>query len=1182
MFKKFFLSFLFLLTALCQAQNNPTTHYPCGSSAPPIEWENAFQQLLIQYKADKALGKVTATTYTIPVVVHIIHGGEAIGVSPNLNNTLIHSQIQVLNDDFEGNGLNVHHIPQEFKSALAEIKIKFLLATIDTNGNTMSNPGIDRIDYHTIPNATNPATSGSASLSAFMKFIDDSIKPYTIWNPKKYLNIWTSEVPASIGLLGFATFPVGVSLAGLTATGTDSTDGVWCNSANFGLNNAMFGYNNGRTATHEVGHWLGLRHIWGDANCGDDYCSDTPPAQTKNFGLLTHPYNIGVCAGNTTGEMFQNFMDYTDDICKFIFTHDQDARTQVSMANGTHRQQLGTHNLVATVTVPVADFNIDDSLLLNKPIHFANTSLGTPATYSWNFGEGANPPSSNLASPPPVTYFTSGTKSISLTVSNSFGSNTTTRVKKVSTCSPNVLCADFESGSGNLYYAVTEVNQALEFHDISTGNPTSWLWEFAGGNPSSSSSANPTVSYTAPGAYDVQLIVSSGSVKDTILRKNYVTVTASYNGGTAFTSIALDTNKNLWAGTDKLGLYFLDKKNNPGSSAFSLIGSIPNNLRIYTIACDSLGNAWIGHGGTSTSSTGGGMERVEYNNIGVSQHYAPDRNAQGYTFLQRDGLATLNVQSVVTDKNNTVWCAQRYHDLTVSPNYYLTPGSLSYKTAGNSLFTSKSTWEHYTNQAESPELPYPAYTYNPPANQTAQTRTCNAIACNGQEVWMSVYGYTAKNGTQFPARLLCYNLNGGYTGTSYSFASIGAPTGGVFNGIYLTPKGDAWVSFSAGKGFGVRQNGSWSYVNPALIPCIYPVGALINQNAIWGNKFGNVFIGTNKGLIVYNGKGNVQSANSYTFYPLNKYGSATVNVTAGVAESDSIQWIATGNGIIRTVIGRYDMTQGNIDYSSCHNADMDTIETLLKSVTNNSSYHTYEVTTEICDINGPNGANCNAEFVYSMMKKTVSLTSPIPSDFPVNLIEIFRGQNNNILFSLLTNSPFENAFNALTNEALLSQQNTDNPAGVISCTQQYKLYSNAKSIVSRYLYDKGPSLRYFKDCNWQYNPLNSFDFQNSMDDYCGDKLESTMYDPIWIFSDDQDKIITNYTAKGHILYPGKVERTIVEECGKVKVITKGTGLQYCGNNCRGSLMAKVNTILGKHLFTEVDKRLKSAFEANHN
>ncbi len=91
-----------------------------------------------------------------------------------------------------------------------------------------------------------------------------------------------------------------------------------------------------------------------------------------------------------------------------------------------------------------------------------------------------------------------------------------------------------------------------------------------------------------------------------------------------------------------------------------------------------------------------------------------------------------------------------------------------------------------------------------------------------------------------------------------------------------------------------------------------------------------------------------------------------------------------------------------------------------------------------------------------------------------------------------------------------------------------------------------------------------------------------MYDPIWIFSDDQDKIITNYTAKGHILYPGKVERTIVEECGKVKVITKGTGLQYCGNNCRGSLMAKVNTILGKHLFTEVDKRLKSAFEANHN
>ena len=746
------------------------------------------------------------------------------------------------------------------------------------------------------------------------------------------------------------------------------------------------------------------------------------------------------------------------------------------------------------------------------------------------------------------------------------------------------LCADFQASVSGILKTTVDNGGVVSFTDLSAGNPTGWNWTFEGGTPATSTTQNPAITYNAPGTYSVMLIISNGTSKDTVTKKNYITVDATYNKGTAYTCIAIDTNANIWAATNKLGVYFLNKKANAGATQFTELtfsASDPTKFVMQSIACDSLGNTWIGDAGQgSSSAVGGGLECINYNNPTSVKHYIRSDATECITGNTNDGLATRNIQCVVVDKKNTVWCAQKYDDLTVSPNYYVSPGSFSYKASSSTAFTTRSTWSDHQNGVEPAELPYPAYVCNPTINQTPQTRTCNAVAAGPTEVWVSVYPYQAINGTSFPARILRYDLSGNFIAPAIDYTTVGVPTaGGVFNGIYLTPKGDAWVTVG-NKGFGVRINGAWKFMSLTDMPCIFPAGAVINQNAIWGNKFGNVYIGTTAGLIVYNGSGNVNSAGSYSFYALSRDAGTARSITGGVSEKDSIQWIATNDGIVRTVIGKYDMTKADVDYTSCNNTDMNAVEAAIAAGENNKSYHSYQVTTIICDKKTSKYPDhCTADYVYSMLKNNVNYTAPTPPDYPTDVMDFYKQANGGVLFTLLTSSPFEKAFDTLTTASLLATQNSANPQTVISCSPQpYKLYNNAKAIVARYLYKQGPCLRYFQNCSWLAGVAVPFDFFNSMDDYCGDQLANVQYDPIWIFANDKKKIITNYTAKGHILYPGKVERTVVEECGVVKIITRGVGTQYCGDNCRGHLMGQANIILGKYLFNAVDQRLKTAFE----
>lgn len=297
-----------------------------------------LQRKIAEFKAkraeDVAKGLPKQVVITIPVVVHVIHNGDAVGTGENISDCQVESQITVMNQDFRRmmgtNGYNTH--PDG-----ADVEIEFCLASVDPSGNPTN--GIDRVNL------------GQASFD--MGQVDSNVKPSTIWDPTQYMNMWCVRF-SSGGLLGYAQFPSNSGLPGLNANeGPANTDGVVSGYQYFGSQSICPSgtyaptFNLGRTMTHEVGHWLGLRHIWGDGGCSaSDYCADTPESDNPNYGCPTTHVSCG------TTDMVQNYMDYTDDACMNIFTQDQKDRMLTVMSVSPRRASLVTSNVCAS---PVAD-----------------------------------------------------------------------------------------------------------------------------------------------------------------------------------------------------------------------------------------------------------------------------------------------------------------------------------------------------------------------------------------------------------------------------------------------------------------------------------------------------------------------------------------------------------------------------------------------------------------------------------------------------------------------------------------------------------------------------------------------------------------------------------------------------------------------------------------------------------
>jgi hypothetical protein len=249
---------------------------------------------------------------TIPVVFHVIWNDPIENISDNQ----IYSQLDILNEDFRSLNADTLDDTHPFWQFTADTEIEFCLASVDENGDP-----------------TDGITRTQTNVASWDDTILDDIKStanggHDNWDPTQYLNIYVVNLDGTT--LGFATFPDELAT-------TPELDGVVIRYEAFGdigtAGIGTFQMNDlGRTATHEVGHWLNLSHIWGDATCGDDFVADTEIAEQENFGCPTFPHNDNsTCGSGPDGEMYMNYMDYVDDNCMNMFTAGQADRMHAAL-----------------------------------------------------------------------------------------------------------------------------------------------------------------------------------------------------------------------------------------------------------------------------------------------------------------------------------------------------------------------------------------------------------------------------------------------------------------------------------------------------------------------------------------------------------------------------------------------------------------------------------------------------------------------------------------------------------------------------------------------------------------------------------------------------------------------------------------------------------------------------------
>jgi hypothetical protein len=243
-------------------------------------------------RRDTGLDLKKARIVTVNTVVNVVYKTEA----QNLSSSQIKSQIAALNKDYRATNSDRNQTPTPWKGLITDTRIRFKLVKVTRTKTTKAGFSFD--------DGVKKASSGG-------------IAPF---KPKTHLNMWVC--PLTGGLLGYAQFPGGPA----------ATDGVVINYLSFGTTGtAQAPFKKGRTATHEVGHYFNLRHIWADTpDCsGSDLAADTPNCEGPNFGTPTWP--VVTCNNGPNGDMFMNYMDYTDDVAMFMFTTQQVLRIRTAL-----------------------------------------------------------------------------------------------------------------------------------------------------------------------------------------------------------------------------------------------------------------------------------------------------------------------------------------------------------------------------------------------------------------------------------------------------------------------------------------------------------------------------------------------------------------------------------------------------------------------------------------------------------------------------------------------------------------------------------------------------------------------------------------------------------------------------------------------------------------------------------
>jgi hypothetical protein len=283
-----------------------------GSSIvkPAISQPGLLTEVIQQNELSKITfnaGTTISAIIRIPVVVHILYNS----TTQNVSDEQVKSQIDALNRDFRQRNNDTSNIPERFKSLAADIEIEFQLAVVSPKGS---------------------ATNGIVRKQTVVKewSVDDKIKFSAYggddaWDSKSYLNIWVGNIKKTLGYSSAMNGPI-------------EKDGIVISNTVFGTIGIAGAFNKGRTLVHEVGHWLGLKHIWGDAPCGDDEVEDTPKQAGFTTGCPTE--FRATCGASALGDMYMNYMDFTNDACMYLFTKGQKDRMRSNFFESGFRRSI--------------------------------------------------------------------------------------------------------------------------------------------------------------------------------------------------------------------------------------------------------------------------------------------------------------------------------------------------------------------------------------------------------------------------------------------------------------------------------------------------------------------------------------------------------------------------------------------------------------------------------------------------------------------------------------------------------------------------------------------------------------------------------------------------------------------------------------------------------------------------
>ncbi|MEO8086288.1 MAG: M43 family zinc metalloprotease [Bacteroidota bacterium] len=320
-----------------------------------IQSEAASQQWIASHQ-----GNMPRSIITIPVVFHLLYNDS----TQMLDDSVVQSQMDVINEDYRRQNPDAGQTPLAFRAVAADCEIEFCFAKRTPDG---------------LP--TNGIIRKYTSVSQFSDYSGpklNSTNGDNAWDASRYLNVWVAAF-VNPNFLGLGTFPDG-----------DTTyDGVVVNYKAFGRigTHLMAHYNEGRSLTHEIGHWLNLKHVWADDGntCDDDDdVADTPLQRGENYGCPSYP-KTDLCSPSFPGIMFMNYLDYTDDACMNIFTEGQKARmlaalnlqrTSILSSNGCTTVGIEENELKNFISVfpnPVENqLTVDIRLLRIKSISIYN------------------------------------------------------------------------------------------------------------------------------------------------------------------------------------------------------------------------------------------------------------------------------------------------------------------------------------------------------------------------------------------------------------------------------------------------------------------------------------------------------------------------------------------------------------------------------------------------------------------------------------------------------------------------------------------------------------------------------------------------------------------------------------------------------------------------------------------